>query len=115
MIHYKEHRPWGVFENLLETEQCKVKQITVKPYECLSLQYHTKRSEVWTIVQGEANVQVDEKVYNLKKGETINIPLQAIHRVANLNDVDLIFVEVQLGEYFGEDDIVRLADKYSRI
>ena len=67
MPNYKEQRPWGMFENLLETKQCKVKQITVKPYECLSLQYHWKRSEIWTIVQGEANVQVDEKVFNLKK------------------------------------------------
>jgi glyoxylate utilization-related uncharacterized protein len=67
------------------------------------------------LVQGEANVQIDDITYNLQKGETINIPLQAKHRVANLSDVNLIFIETQLGSYFGEDDIVRINDKYGRI
>lgn len=114
MVNYRETRPWGEFEILLETDYCKVKQITVKPYEALSMQYHNHRSEVWTIVQGEANIQVDDNMHNLKKGETVNIPLQAKHRVANLTDVDLIFIETQLGDYFGEDDIIRINDKYGR-
>jgi len=113
-MNYKEQRPWGEFEVLLDTEYCKVKQITVKPYEALSLQYHKYRSEIWTIVQGEANVQIDNITYNLQKGETINIPLNAVHSIANSNDVDLIFIETQLGSYFGEDDIVRINDKYGR-
>jgi len=115
MTNYKEQRPWGEFEVLLDTEYCKVKQITVKPHEALSLQYHKHRSEIWTIVQGEANVQIDDITYNLQKGETINIPLNAVHSVANSNDVDLIFIETQLGSYFGEDDIIRITDKYGRI
>jgi mannose-6-phosphate isomerase-like protein (cupin superfamily) len=114
MTNYKEQRPWGEFEVLLDTEYCKVKQITVKPHEALSLQYHKYRSEIWTIVQGEANVQIDNITYNLQKGETINIPLNAVHSIANSNDVDLIFIETQLGSYFGEDDIVRINDKYGR-
>ena len=114
-MNYKEQRPWGEFEVLLDTEYCKVKQITVKPYEALSLQYHKHRSEVWTIVQGEANVQIDNIMHSVQTGETINIPLNAIHSVANSNDVDLIFIETQLGSYFGEDDIVRINDKYGRI
>ena len=113
-MNYKEQRPWGEFEILLDTEYCKVKQITVKSHETLSLQYHKHRSEVWTIVQGEANVQIDNITYNLQKGETVNIPLLAKHRVANLSDVDLIFIETQLGSYFGEDDIIRINDKYGR-
>ncbi len=114
MTNYKEQRPWGEFEVLLDAEYCKVKQITVKPYEALSMQYHNQRSEVWTIVQGEANIQIDDTMYNLQKGETINIPLQAKHRVANLSNVNLIFIETQLGSYFGEDDIIRINDKYGR-
>jgi mannose-6-phosphate isomerase-like protein (cupin superfamily) len=114
MTNYKEQRPWGEFEVLLDTEYCKVKQITVKPHEALSLQYHKYRSEIWTIVQGEANIQIDNIIYNLQKGETINIPLNAVHSVANSNNVDLIFIETQLGSYFGEDDIIRITDKYGR-
>jgi mannose-6-phosphate isomerase-like protein (cupin superfamily) len=65
-------------------------------------------------VQGEANVQIDSMIHNMQKGETINIPLSAVHSVSNSNDVDLIFIETQLGSYFGEDDIVRINDKYGR-
>lgn len=115
MTNYKEIRPWGEFVILLEVDYCKVKQITVKPYEALSLQYHNHRSEVWTVVQGEANVQINDSIYNLKRGETVDIPLQAKHRVANLANTDLILIETQLGDRFDEDDIIRLDDKYGRL
>ena len=114
MSNYKETRPWGSFENLLDTEYCKVKEIVIKKGGRPSYQYHYKRSEVWTIVQGEATVTLDgqEKVY--KKGEAVIVPLGMAHRVENKQQEDLKFIEVQTGTYFGEDDIVRLEDDYGR-
>jgi mannose-6-phosphate isomerase len=115
MSNYKEERPWGVFENLLDTNYCKVKQITIKPGQAPSYQYHYKRSEVYVIVKGKALINLDgiEKVYNI--GETILIPVLMKHQVTNIGDEDLVFIEVQHGEYFGEDDIVRVKDNYGRI
>ena len=114
-MNYKEQRPWGKFENLLDSNLCKVKQITIKPGQAPSYQYHFKRSEVWTLVQGEGELKLDGNIIKIKKWDTINIPLQAKHQIKNTGDEDLIFIEVQLGEYFGEDDIVRLEDNYGRI
>jgi mannose-6-phosphate isomerase len=114
-MNYKETRPWGGFENLLDSNLCKVKQITIKPGQAPSYQYHFKRSEVWTLVQGEGELKLDDNIIKIKKWDTINIPLQAKHQIKNTGDEDLIFIEVQLGEYFGEDDIVRLEDNYGRL
>ena len=116
---YKEYRPWGSFENLLEEDYCKVKRIIVKPGQRLSYQYHHKRSEAWVIVQGEACVTVDLKPYPCSNctfgvGDVIEIPKEAKHRVQNEGEEDLIFIETQVGTYFGEDDIVRLEDDYGR-
>ena len=118
--HYEE-RPWGSFEILLDEEYCKVKRIIVKPGERLSYQYHHKRSEIWVVVQGEACATIDnpngtsyhEVTYGV--GDVIEIPKEAKHRVQNEGEEDLIFIETQVGTYFGEDDIVRLEDDYGRI
>jgi mannose-6-phosphate isomerase len=111
---YREERPWGEFENLLEAEYCKVKRITVQPGHRLSYQYHNHRSEVWTIVQGTATMTLDDFKFSVDSGEIVEIPKGMKHRVENRGPGTLIFIEVQHGTYFGEDDIVRLNDDYDR-
>jgi mannose-6-phosphate isomerase len=109
-----EKRPWGKYEVLIDEKNCKVKKITVKPGGRLSYQYHYKRSEVWTIVSGEAYMLLDDELSLHTYGETILIPQGIKHRVENKGQDDLVFIEVQHGTYFGEDDIVRLEDDYNR-
>ena len=109
-----EYRPWGYYEILKEKTNYKVKRITVKPGERLSYQYHHKRSEVWTIVSGIATMTLDDKISHYIYGETILIPQGTKHRVENKGIEDLIFIEVQHGSYFGEDDIIRIEDDYNR-
>jgi mannose-6-phosphate isomerase len=109
-----EVRPWGSFEVLLDTPTYKVKRIVVEPNAQLSYQFHYKRQEHWTMVEGQADVVVDDVVYSLSAGEHIFIPLQAKHRIKNTGLVPLVFIEVQTGSYFGEDDIVRIIDDYGR-
>ena len=117
---YKEHRPWGSFENLLDEEYCKVKRLIVKPGQRLSSQYHHKRSECWVVVKGEATVTLEETdsyhTFHItaEPGKVIEIPVGTIHRLQNKGKEDLIIIETQTGTYFGEDDIVRLKDDYGR-
>ena len=113
-MNYKEQRPWGEFENLLDAEYCKVKRITVKPLQRLSYQYHLKRSEVWTVVSGTGFITIDDKSWDIIQGQTVQIPIGARHRIENKTEDNLIFIEVQHGSYFGEDDIVRIEDDYNR-
>ncbi|MDB3914780.1 cupin domain-containing protein [Alphaproteobacteria bacterium] len=112
--HTFENRPWGKFENLLDDNSCKVKRIVVKPKKRLSLQYHNFRSEHWLVVTGKANVHLDGKNLVLFAGESIDIPTKSHHYIENKENEDLIIIETQLGSYFGEDDIIRLDDPYSR-
>ena len=112
--HTFEYRPWGKFENLLETEIYKVKRLTVDPGEHLSIQYHKKRSEHWVVVNGKASVQVNDKKLTLEKGQSIDIPKGSSHCLGNDTKENLVVIEVQLGDYFGEDDIVRISDPYDR-
>ena len=114
MSNYIEERPWGSFENLLDTDYCKVKRIIVLPQQQLSYQYHHKRTEHWVIVQGDAIVTLNDKEYMFREGMVVEIPVGTKHRVRNDFDKNLIFIETQTGTYFGEDDIVRLADDYGR-
>ena len=118
MKNYKEKRPWGSLEHLLDEEYCKVKRIIVKPGQRLSYQYHHKRSECWVVVQGRATVTLDDKEFEYESdnqfGNIVNIPVGTKHRVRNDEEIDLIFIETQTGTYFGEDDIVRLEDDYGR-
>ena len=110
----KEIRPWGSYEVLLDSDNCKVKRITVEPGQRLSYQYHTKRREEWTVVKGLLTIVLDdEKVFRVS-GESISILLGAKHRAWNETDEVVQFIEVQTGTYFGEDDIIRLEDDYNR-
>jgi len=98
-----------------DIEYTKVKKIVIKPGESPSYQYHFKRSEVWIIVKGQAEVKIDCVLMQHSVGDIIRIPKKTAHQVTNIGEDELVFIEVQLGEYFGEDDIVRLEDKYGRV
>ena len=109
-----EQKPWGYYEVLLNAENTKVKRITVNPGGKLSYQYHHKRSEHWVMIEGTASVIVNDHSKIVEAGDSIYIPVGTKHRVSNEGDTDLVFIEVQTGEYFGEDDITRIEDLYNR-
>ncbi|MDI3382372.1 mannose-1-phosphate guanylyltransferase/mannose-6-phosphate isomerase [Xenophilus aerolatus] len=108
------HRPWGTYASLKEEDGYKVKRITVKPGQALSLQYHHQRAEHWVVVRGKALVQVGDSEYETLPGQYRYIPLKERHRLTNIGSDELVLIEVQCGGYLGEDDIVRLADTYGR-
>ena len=110
-----ESRPWGSFTILDEGMGYKVKRISVKPGEKLSLQYHNHRFEHWTVVQGEASVTIGDRTKPLKINESAYIPLKEKHALANEGQELMQLIEVQIGDYLGEDDIVRLEDRYGRV
>jgi mannose-6-phosphate isomerase len=117
-VSEREHseRPWGSFTVLDDDEpDHKVKRLVVHPGKRLSYQRHAKRAEHWFIVAGTAQVTLDGVVTELHAGDSIDIPLQGAHRVANVGDTDVVLIEVQHGSYFGEDDIVRLEDDFGRV
>ena len=107
-------RPWGEYFVLDVSPTHKVKRIVVKPEGRLSYQYHHHRSEIWTIVQGSAIITLDGVESAYSTGEVVQIPLGARHRIQNPGMIELVFIEVQIGTYFGEDDIVRIEDDYNR-
>jgi mannose-6-phosphate isomerase-like protein (cupin superfamily) len=110
-----EERPWGSFEVLDDAaDHSKVKRMTIQPGGRLSYQSHQHRSEHWFVVQGVAIVVLDGAEHTVRPGESIDVPVGAKHRCSNAGDTDLVFVEVQMGDYFGEDDIVRYDDDYGR-
>jgi mannose-6-phosphate isomerase len=111
---YTETRPWGEFHVLDEVHGSKVKRIAVKPGGRLSLQSHRHRSEHWTVVNGIATVTVGEMVMALTRTQSIDIPKGAKHRLENLHSDVVEVIEVQFGDYLGEDDIVRYDDIYER-
>ena len=108
------HRPWGTYATLKQEDGYQVKRITVAPGQKLSLQYHHKRAEHWVVTQGQAIVQVGDEEFETGTGEYRYIPLGEKHRLTNIGDSELVLVEVQVGNYLGEDDIVRLDDVYGR-
>lgn len=110
----EDKRPWGYYKVLAEEGDHKVKRIVVFPSGELSLQRHKRRSEHWQVIKGEALVTLDDKQIIVKTGESIDIPCGSKHRVANVSDKEIAFIEIQLGSYFGEDDIERFEDKYGR-
>lgn len=112
LVH--EERPWGSFRILDESEIYKVKRIEVLPQERLSYQKHARRSEHWMVVAGSAKVTLDGKEIVLGPGGVADIPAGAAHRIENTGPEKLIFIEIQRGSYFGEDDIQRLQDDYGR-
>ena len=114
----REHseRPWGNYTVLDDdAPDHKVKRLVVHPGKRLSYQRHAQRAEHWFIVAGTATVTLDGRMITVPAGESIDIPREGAHRVANEGDTDVVLIEVQRGTYFGEDDIVRLDDDYGRV
>ena len=107
-------RPWGCYDVLLDSEFTKVKLITVAPYQRLSYQSHKHRQEQWTVVEGNLTVIIDGKEHTVYNGKSIHIPWGCKHRAWNKMNKPVLFVEVQTGTYFGEDDITRYEDDYER-
>jgi len=114
-FHQTVHRPWGSYSILEDADDCKVKRLVVKPGQVLSLQSHKKRAEHWTVVHGIAKVRLGEKEFLLNANESTYIPAGTRHRLENPGTEDVHLIEVQTGEYFGEDDIVRYEDIYGRV
>ncbi len=113
--NYKEIRPWGTFENLIDKAHTKVKILTVKPNEQLSLQSHEHRDEDWIIVKGNPTIFIDEKKFMAKYGNHYKIPRGSKHRIANETSEVAEIIEVQTGDGFDEDDIKRYDDIYGRV
>ncbi|QBY54026.1 mannose-1-phosphate guanylyltransferase/mannose-6-phosphate isomerase [Cupriavidus oxalaticus] len=113
-IHKTAHRPWGTYTVLEESDRFKIKRIVVKPGAQLSLQMHHHRSEHWIVVSGTADVVNGDQVISLQPNQSTYIPAGHKHRLINPGVMDLVLIEVQCGEYLGEDDIVRFEDKYGR-
>jgi mannose-1-phosphate guanylyltransferase len=114
-VHRTVTRPWGTYTTLQEGPQFKIKRIEVKPGASLSLQMHHHRSEHWVVVSGTGKVTVEDKVVLVAPNESTYVPLGAKHRLENPAQVPLILIEVQCGDYVGEDDIVRFDDVYGRV
>ena len=110
----RTERPWGWYETVSEVAGNKVKRIRVHPGQKLSLQKHHQRSEHWVVVLGSARVTVGERELDLIPGQYIDIAVGEVHRLANLTQGPVEIIEVQFGDYLGEDDIVRLQDDYGR-
>ena len=108
-------RPWGNYEVIDIGSNFQVKRITVLPGKRLSLQSHKYRKEHWIVVLGEAEVVIDDRIFNLKISQSIDIPLGSIHRLSNKTNTDLVLIEIQFGEYLDEDDIIRYEDDFNRV
>lgn len=113
-VHRVVHRPWGSYEVLLNCDLYKIKRVVVKPERKLSLQKHLHRNEHWIIVSGTATVTVGEEKCYVRPNESTYINMGQVHRLENEGKIDLVLIEVQMGEYTGEDDIIRLEDVYGR-
>ena len=110
-----EERPWGNFHVLDDADSHKVKRITVEPGQRLSYQRHSHRSEHWFVISGDATVTLDGVVMTVSAGHYADIPQGVAHRLENKGAAPLVIIEVQYGDYFGEDDIIRLSDDYGRV
>ena len=109
------NRPWGAYTVLAESEDFKVKTLEVQPGQRLSYQRHSRRSEHWFVVGGEGVVTLGGNSIDVRRGVAVDVPAGTAHRIHNTGSAPLVFVEVQHGDYFGEDDIVRLDDDYGRL
>lgn len=107
-------RPWGNFTILQDSSNYKVKKLEITVGKKLSLQYHKKRQEHWTVVEGLARVQIEDKISNLSRNETAYVPAGSRHRLENIGQSPLVLIETQIGTYFGEDDIIRIEDDWGR-
>ena len=113
-INKKVYRPWGNFYSLIKEKNWQVKRLKINPNESLSLQKHNFRAENWVVVKGIAKVEINEEIYFLNPNESIYIPIGSKHRLSNVHNSPLEIIEVQIGTYLGEDDIIRFEDKYRR-
>ena len=113
-LHREVHRPWGSYDSIDMADGFQVKRIKVKPGARLSLQSHTRRAEHWVVVRGTARVTRDNDVFELFANQSAYIPIGAKHRLENPGKDMLELIEVQSGDYLGEDDIVRYEDVYGR-
>lgn len=113
-IHLTAHRPWGTYTVLEDTSKYKIKRIEVKPGKRLSLQKHFHRNEHWTVVSGTATITLNEKEFILRANESTYIKMGDVHRLANEGKVPVVMIETQIGDYLGEDDIIRLDDDFNR-
>ena len=109
-----EERPWGRYDVLADCDDHKVKRITVRPGKRLSYQRHAHRAEHWFVVSGSGTVTLDDRAIDVVAGVAVDVPVGAAHRVESTGAEDLVFIEVQHGESFEEDDIVRLEDDFGR-
>lgn len=114
MNHPENTRPWGRYDILESTDTHQVKRITVNPGQRLSYQRHQRREEFWVLISGRARFTLDDIDSDHSAGEVLHVPFRAKHRVASIGSEPLIFIEVQRGDYFGEDDIERFSDDYGR-
>ena len=107
-------RPWGSYDSIDSDDGFQVKRLIVNPGAILSLQKHARRAEHWVVVRGTARITLDDREFDLGVNESTYIPIGAVHRIANPGDEPVHIIEVQCGDYLGEDDIVRIEDKYGR-
>jgi mannose-1-phosphate guanylyltransferase/mannose-6-phosphate isomerase len=114
VAHRRVYRPWGFYESLALDTRFQVKRIVVDPGQKLSLQKHFHRSEHWVVVRGAALVTRDDEELLVGENESIYLPLGCVHRLENGGRIPLVLIEVQVGSYLGEDDIVRFEDQYGR-
>jgi len=112
--HRRIYRPWGYYQDVDSAPRYRVKRIVVKPGSKLSLQKHFHRSEHWVVVRGTAEITLGDDVRSVHENESVYIPIGSIHRLANPGKIPLELIEVQVGSYLGDDDIVRLDDLYGR-
>jgi len=114
MMQDETERPWGRYEILRESDSYKVKIIHVNPGKRLSYQRHEKRAEHWLIISGKARITLNGNIFEMSAGDSIDIEIRDLHRIENIGTTDVVFVEVQTGTYFGEDDIERIEDDFWR-
>ena len=109
-----EQRPWGNYTVLYTGETCQVKKLIVNPGKRISLQSHKFRAEHWFIVSGQGTAEVDDREINVASGDSIDVPIGSKHRISCAEGTPMIFIEVQTGSSFAEDDIVRYEDDFGR-
>lgn len=107
-------RPWGTYRTIEQRENYQIKHIVVFPHKRLSLQYHNHRAEHWTLIKGEGIATIDKQDITMKVNDSVYIPIEKIHRMKNITSENVEFIEIQVGDYLGEDDIVRIEDDFGR-
>ena len=106
-----KHTTWGTVQHLVQTGKYKVKKITVKPHHTLGEEYHQQRDEHWVVVQGESIITLPHAIRVSKSGDSMLIPRRMKHKIYNSGLADLVFIEIQTGDYLGEDDVIRTPEK----